>query len=267
MSNDERELQGVLQTLLGITAERPFVFKDGDDLSLHFDMFSTQSSMKISDPLMLYVDYTRAMMLFQLFVPAPKHIVIVGLGGGSLSKYCYMAFPEARITTLEINAQVIALRQRFKIPNDSERFRVIHTDAAHYFALHTIQADVILLDGFDATGLPVALSTAQFYQSCTKSLSTSGVLVSNLLGGPAKLQTYLQRINQACKGPLYFTTAHDETNTIAIGLQQAPSQNLTSLLKSADSLACTRVLDLHLYLESLKSWSATIDHCSSFELS
>ena len=64
----------------------------------------------------MYVSYTRAMMAFLLFNPEPRHVLMIGLGGGSLAKYCHRKLPATRITVLELDHDVIALRAKFGIP-------------------------------------------------------------------------------------------------------------------------------------------------------
>jgi spermidine synthase len=67
--------------------------------------------------------YARAMMCFALFVPRPRHIVMVGLGGGSLVKFCHRHFPRAHHRD-RMRADVIALRDAFHVPPDDARLRV-----------------------------------------------------------------------------------------------------------------------------------------------
>jgi spermidine synthase len=143
---------------------KPRVYEDRDEgiRRLQFNGGVVQSSMRVSAPFELDLSYTGTMMGFLLFNAAPAHILMVGLGGGSLSKYCYRHLPGARITTLEIDAEVIALRDDFLIPPDDERFQVVHADASEYLAQHDVQADVILLDGYDAAGLPECLCDELF---------------------------------------------------------------------------------------------------------
>ena len=79
---------------------KPGVSEDGGVRSLQFSNGAVQSSMRVSKPFELDLSYTRAMMGFLLFNAEPQHILLVGLGGGSLSKYCYHQFPQARITVV-----------------------------------------------------------------------------------------------------------------------------------------------------------------------
>lgn len=161
-------------------ARPPIVYTDGDRRCLMFSDGVIQSEMLLSDPDRLTLAYTRAIMCFVLFQPAPRDVLIVGLGGGSLVKFCLRCLPGARMTVLEIDQQVIALRDSFAIPPDSERLRVVHADAAQHIATLDAQVDVLIVDGFDAGGLPPGLASAEFYNACRRAMRPEGVAVINL---------------------------------------------------------------------------------------
>ncbi|MFZ6749968.1 transferase spermidine synthase [Undibacterium sp. Ren11W] len=164
---------------------RPFVLDEGNLRFMYFNQKSVQSAMKINAPDELICGYTSGMMAFLLENPAPQHILMVGLGGGSLVKFCYRYLPDCCITVLEIDADVIALREQFMIPADDARLQVIHTDAVDYLAqadASDMQFDVILLDGFSIEGLVQELNSGAFYASCHAALSEHGCLVVNMWG-------------------------------------------------------------------------------------
>lgn len=148
--------------------------------TLEFVPGDIQSEMLLSRPDALVLAYQRAMMGFVLFAPSPRHIVMVGLGGGSLAKFCHRHFPDAHVTVIEVRADVIALRDAFHVPPDGARFTVVHADAADWLAAHPGTADVLLVDGFDARGLPPRLADARFYADCRRALRPGGVLVANV---------------------------------------------------------------------------------------
>jgi spermidine synthase len=217
---------------------KPFVSEEKGVRSLSFSMMAVQSSMRLSNPYELKLSYTQTMMGFLLFNDDPRHILIVGLGGGSLSKYCYQQFPQTKITTLEISAEVIALRDEFLIPPDDERFQVIHTDAADYLANNDIRADIIMLDGFDTDGLPDCLSSLPFYTNCWRALGAHGVLVSNLLGCNQPVSVYLQRLHMLFNDQVWRSKALDSSNMIAFAVKNNDySPHWPGLLKKADALA------------------------------
>ena len=96
---------------------KPTLHEDRDTgtLAMRFGACAawTQSCMLLDAPDVLALDYTRTLMGFLLFDPRPRSILMVGLGGGSLAKYCHRHLPQADITVVEINPHVIALRERF----------------------------------------------------------------------------------------------------------------------------------------------------------
>jgi spermidine synthase len=116
---------------------RPFVYESLHSKALHFTICEVQSSMRLQDPYALDLEYTRMMMGFLLFMAEPQNITMIGLGGGSLAKFCYRYLPQTRILVVEINPHVIALRDAFHIPSDDDRFSVARADGAQYVRTST----------------------------------------------------------------------------------------------------------------------------------
>src|SRR5471032_1723869 len=133
--------------------DSPLVITRGDIRTLEFRPGEIQSEMRLSRPCHLSLAYLRAMMMFVLFVPRPRHVLMIGLGGGSLAKFCYRHLPRTRISVVEINPDVIALREAFAIPEDDQRFEIINDDGATFLAKGRARPDIILVDAFDAMGV------------------------------------------------------------------------------------------------------------------
>ncbi len=173
-------LSTVADQALQAAAPAPQVITQDGRRRLEFVPGDVQSDMLVADPDALVLSYCRAIMCFALFVPRPRHIVMVGLGGGSLAKFCYRHIPACRITVLELRADVIALRRQFCVPDDDDRFEVVHADATAWMAGQAGIADVVIVDGFNERGLPAALGTARFYGDCRRALRDGGVLCANI---------------------------------------------------------------------------------------
>lgn len=211
-----------LRDLVKILVDRPITpsVHDEDDVRcLRFNSGVVQSTMRVSAPFELDLSYTRTMMGFLLFNAEPRNILIVGLGGGSLSKYCYRQFPQARVTTVEINPDVIALRDEFLIPADDERFQIVQADACDYLTRDDVQADVILLDGYDAEGLPNCLCSEAFYSQCKQVLSDDGVLAANLWGGEPNRSMYISRLNAIFDGRVWWSKPSESRNLIIFAVK------------------------------------------------
>lgn len=165
-------------------------------------------------PWQLALDYTRTMMGFLLYHPAPRRIGMIGLGGGSLAKFCYRHLPDSRILVLEINPHVIALRDDFAVPPDDARFRVLAADGAQFLATQAPQFDVLLVDGFDAHGQPAALCSAAFYADCLAALAPGGMLVVNLHFDHPDYPLQTERLRLAFGGNVIDVLAAEKSNGI-----------------------------------------------------
>ncbi len=178
--------------------------------------------MNLMQPDALVLEYTQTMMGFLMIKPKPQHIGMIGLGGGSIAKFCHRYLPKTNMTVVEINPHVIALRDQFQIPPNGDRFTVIEGDGADFVHQAKQQYDILIMDGFGLDGIPAPLSSQQFYDDCRDALPPGGVFIANLHTEDADYDTYLSRIHQsfgpsvlvveepesaqstvfACKGPL-----------------------------------------------------------------
>jgi spermidine synthase len=201
---------------------RPLVAEDGDSVTLQFHDGEVQSQMLASDPDFLVLSYTRTMMAFMLFYPEPERMAIIGLGGGSMPKWCYRYLPATDITVIEISAMVISLREEFCIPADDDRFRVICGDGADYVASTSDSQDVLLpevllVDGFDIHGQPPQLCSQEFYDNCYRALAPDGLLVANLCT-PGDQQS-VDRIRRSFDNRVLIVTPEDGENQIVFAVK------------------------------------------------
>lgn len=195
----------------GQLAQQPYILETSAKRCLYFAQGNLQSIMSLDEPDALVSAYTRKMMAFLLFNPAPKRIMMIGLGGGSLAKFCYRNLREAQITVVEIDPRVVALRDEFRIPADDERFRVVCADGAHYISQWSDPIDVLLVDAFDPIGLAPALAASDFYLQAATRLSPRGVMVMNFSGAPNRYVTHIERIRTSFGGSILLVpvVAHD----------------------------------------------------------
>lgn len=164
----------------GKRLRRAVVRRYGGYTALQFVRGQTQSRMRSDQPDHLLIDYTRSMLGCLLWRPQPACIGIVGLGGGSQVKFCHRHLPGARIEVVENHPDVIALRRVFRIPDDDARLQVVLDDGARFLHAHPGRFDLLLVDGYDETGIPEALSTQAFYDDCRAALAAGGAMACNL---------------------------------------------------------------------------------------
>jgi spermidine synthase len=168
--------------LLDESYAKPFVVEDDKRRYLYFNTRLMQSAMRLADPNALDLAYTQQMMSFLLFLPHPRRIVLIGLGGGSLMKFCATRLPSVDFTAVEISPDVIAFRDLFQLPPDDTRLRILEADGAAYMQDVEKGIDVVLVDAFDEHGFAPPLANRAFLDSIFSKLSGNGVLVINLAG-------------------------------------------------------------------------------------
>lgn len=151
-------------------------------VSLQFARRQTQSRMRADDPDYLLIDYTRTMLAVLLLQPAARRVGMVGFGGGSQAKFLHRHAPWLQVEAVENNAGVLALREDFGVPPDDDRLRVVLGDGAAFVADRPAAFDLLLVDGYDLTGIPAVLSTAAFYRDCHAALADGGAMSVNLYG-------------------------------------------------------------------------------------
>ena len=221
---------------------------------LHLGSTTIQSGMRIADPDELVLAYTRAMMAFLLFVPEPRRILSVGLGGGSVNKWFYRHLPQARQTVLELNPRVIAVaRQYFALPQDDARLEVVQGDGAQWVAEHPGSADLVLVDGYDGEAQVAELTTEAFYQAAARSLVGDGTLVVNLWGSDRRFNECLLRIEGAFDGRVVCVPALQKGNIIVLGFTGRPAQTRwDDLRERARSLEQRYGLEFLRFVEVMK---------------
>lgn len=200
---------------------KPFISETLGSKSLYFSISAIQSSMNLMQPDALVLEYSRTMMGFLLFNAAPSRIAMIGLGGGSLAKFCYRHLPHTRMDVVEINPHVVALRDAFQIPKDDRRFKVILGDGAKFVQQPPHRYDVLLLDGFDLRGLPPSLSSRRFFEQCLDALQPGGILVANLHYKHPHFETCVARIRAVFKDGVQVVVEPDEDNATVFACKGA----------------------------------------------
>jgi len=239
---------------------KPFILDDGRVRRLYFSLRYLQSEMRLKDPHALELAYTRKMMAFLLFHPNPKRILLIGLGGGSLAKFCHRHLPRARIAAIEIDPTVIAMGSQFGIPAD-ERLAIHQADAAEFLPAAQADTDVLLLDAFDRHGIAPSLSNPPFFEAARRRLRPNGLLVANLAGAEDNWRPHLAMLRDAFDQRVILVRVAGDDNHIAFAFTgRAFPPHWALLEKAAQGLQRRHDLDYPEFLRKLKR--AASSRCS-----
>ncbi|MGZ5038716.1 MAG: spermine/spermidine synthase domain-containing protein [Usitatibacter sp.] len=208
--------------------------------------------MRLDDPWALDLSYTRKVMSFLLFRAAPRRILMVGLGGGSLAKYCYRHLPLATVDAVEHDDDVIALRDYFFIPRASPRLSVIAADGARYVAKVRRRYDVVICDAFEDAGIAASVGRDAFYENACSALNPGGILVANLAGPTEERRRHLAMMTRIFPDVL-LVPVEGEGNEIVLAFRQGMEEpGWPSIHERARALQGTFGLDFPRFASRLE---------------
>lgn len=179
---------------------------------LHFGTEWIQGAMRIRAPNKIELAYAQQMMIWMLFNDSPTHIVQLGLGAATLTKFCYHHFLQSRVTAIELNPAVISIcYTMFRLPQDDERLNIIEMNA-HDFVndpAHRHTIDILQIDLYDATAQGPVLDTPEFYLACAKCLTPKGMITVNLFGEHPSYAKNIKAMQSAFSHVMYLPKVHD----------------------------------------------------------
>jgi spermidine synthase len=163
-----------------------FITKRQDHLVMSFQVKGwdyTESVTNLSDPDDLPLRYAQVMTIATLYPEQPRRILMLGLGGGSISGYLGRFMPEAAITTVEIDPGVITAAKTYFGLRETERMRYRAGDGRVFLNRSNELYDLILLDAYRGGYVPFHLLTREFYTLVKQRLAPGGAAAFNVHDG------------------------------------------------------------------------------------
>ena len=180
-------------------------------------MFYRESAIDLADPERLLVPYTQGLFLAGVFQPAPKKVLMIGLGGGGFNRVFNRAFGGAVLRTVEIDKRVKELAAQFMAFQETDRNQVVIGDGRVHVKRNRGREryDWIILDAYKGNCVPPHLKTTEFYREVASCLEPGGVVVSNLQNDSMLFDFDVATLNAAFPRVVYFQVP-DSPNVIAI---------------------------------------------------
>jgi spermidine synthase len=217
------------------------IIEEGGVRVLQIGGNAIQSAIRLDAPDAIELDYVRAMMGFLLFCPKPRHVLMVGLGGGSMARFIHQRMARTRVTVIEINPGVVTVaRKFFHFPDEDERLEIVIGDGAEIVPRRPGSADVLVVDGFENGKPAEALCTQPFYDAAFAVLRKGGVLVANFMSDDKKMERHFERIEKSFGRQPTLLLAEEKDNLIAFALRGGPARiawtELTERARAASAL-------------------------------
>jgi spermidine synthase len=157
----------------------------GDSRCLKFNVKSSktnQSCLYKSDPQRLVFNYTKLLFSGLLLIEKPKNILIIGLGGGTMSNTLHQLYPKSVITNVEIDPAVVKVARQYFGFFENQNVTSVIQDGRIFIKRAIIKKqkyDWIILDAFNGDYIPEHLLTQEFIQETKSLLNKGGVLSAN----------------------------------------------------------------------------------------
>jgi spermidine synthase len=223
---------------------------------MHLGTSWVQGAMRLNKPDAIELDYVQMMMMWMLFCEQPRHIVQLGLGSAALTKFCYRRFPEARVTAVELNPNVIAIcNAHFALPPNDARLDVREMNALDFVldpANHG-SVDILQVDLYDEEARGPVLDSPEFYQACFDCLGDDGIMTTNVFGDFPNYDKNLQAMGLVFDAVVWVPEAHD-SNIVVVAFKHAPVLDFSVLYERAAAIKTRMNMPAKSWVTGLKAW-------------
>ncbi|MBN2019499.1 MAG: fused MFS/spermidine synthase [Sedimentisphaerales bacterium] len=165
-----------------------YVYKQGTVVTLRFGKQPAeqlQSQVDVSNLRQHRLEYTKIAFCGMLYKPAPRRILVLGLGGGVIPREMHHYFPTTLIDVVEIDPEIPKIAREFFCFAEDDRLKV-HIADGRMFIRERIRRkvedkyDIVILDAFNSEYIPFHLTTKEFLEEVKEVLADDGVVVANV---------------------------------------------------------------------------------------
>jgi spermidine synthase len=215
-----------------------FITKRGPQLTMSFQLKGwdyTESAISLADPDELPIRYSQVMTLATVYPPRPANILMLGLGGGSISTYLGRHLPDATITTVELDPGVIAAAKSYFGVIETPRMRYRDGDGRVFLNRHPETYDLILVDAYRGGYVPFHLLTREFYALAKQRLSAGGAIAFNVHDGTKLYASTVRTLAEVFPALDLYSTGMGEVIAVA-GLVPVDRETLNARASSLQAL-------------------------------
>ena len=160
-----------------------FVFRNSTYVTLAFGhkrRHYVESQRNTADLLELPVAYTKAMTAALAYVDKPDDLLMIGMGGGSITWYLHNHIPDARITAVELDPEMIRLAEKYYQLKPQPNYSIVESDGRLFLVRDKKSYDVIFIDAYRGPFVPFHLLTREYYELVKKRLKPGGIVAQNV---------------------------------------------------------------------------------------
>ena len=155
-----------------------------------------------SDPVSLFLPYSQLMVASLALTSEPKRGLVLGHGGGSLTKWLARYWPTLELDVVEFDPVVVRMAEEYFDYHPPANHHVWVKDGRAFLNATDRTYDVIWIDAFARHMIPFHLTTVEFFSALRAHLNPDGVVAVNLAssgegGDRARATAVVQTMKQA----------------------------------------------------------------------
>ena len=190
------------------------------------------SAIDMNRPGYQVVAYTKFLFAACLANPNPATVLSIGLGAGAFNRLFNLAYPQAILTSVEIDPMIRDLAVEFTAFKETERNKVVIEDGRRFLRRSPDRWDWIVIDAFVRNSqYPPHLATHEFFTSVSEHLTDDGVLAINVISGNKLHDCLIGAIASAFPSVVLFAVP-GSANVVALAAPRA-HPGLEERLKAA----------------------------------
>lgn len=141
-----------------------------------------QSCISLKDPDAMVFNPPKMLLGALYLKPNPARILVIGLGGGTVTATLQKILPDAAIDSVEIDPAVVKVAKKYFdfVPGPHTR---VFVDDGRVFVKHALRKqwvyDLLILDAFDHISVPEHMTTREYLQELKGLLRPDGVIGAN----------------------------------------------------------------------------------------
>ena len=188
---------------------------------------TSQSCMYKNDPDKLVFNYTKLTFASLLVTQNPKNVLVIGLGGGTLSNVIHELYPAAKIHNVEIDPAVLKVARDYFNFIETDNVTSSVQDGRIFIkraAIKKQKYDWIILDAFNGDYIPEHLLTKEFFEEVQSVLAEGGVIAANTFSS-SKLYEHESATYHSVFGDFINVSRPNRSNRIILaGVKTMPTQ-------------------------------------------
>ena len=203
-----------------------YIRKRRGELTMSFQLKGfdyTESVTNLRDPDDLSLRYAQVMTVATIYPEELKKILMIGLGGGSISTYFGRFMPEVRIDTVEIDRRVIQVAKTYFGLRETERVRYLDSDGRVFLNRNKELYDLIVVDAYQGGFVPFHLLTKEFYTLVKQRLTPGGAAAFNVHDGTKLYRSTVKTLGEVFPTLDLYPSGQGET-IVVVTNTPAPDQ-------------------------------------------